>query len=444
MKNTILTLILGALALPAAASAETVRLNFHSDRPVVESGKTETVLVKVEVRGDELPAADRPPVNLALVIDKSGSMGGDRIESARRGAIEAIRRLGRDDLFSVIVYDSEVGTLIPAQRLTDPERVERMISRIGADGRTNIYGGLEAGYAELEKNLHKKYLNRMVLLSDGLANVGPTHPDRFADLGRSYSRDGVMISTVGVGLDYNERLMSDLARAGEGNNYFVHHPRTLPKIFEEEIGNLVSTVARGVTLTIELPAEVQLRRVLGRHHRQDGDRLEIDFHDLAGGQTKYTVLELDVPAGTAGEDLEALRGQVAYRRANDNTAGEARGRSVIRYTESAEEAENATRHDVRDAWAELRQAEVQEEVLDLVADGRKDEAQDRLQRLGDEARGLGWAAAPARMDAYREREEAILEEREYDAEEVRSRRTEAYQLSTQQSTGRSAGSDGED
>ncbi len=432
--KTLMIMLLATLLLPGVVSARTVDVTLRTDQPLVETGQKRTVLVKVEVEGRELPAADRPPVNLSIVIDKSGSMGGDRIAFARKGAMEAIRRLGRDDLFSVVVYDREVRTLIPARRLTDLAEVERIIAGIHAGGTTNIHGGLEAGYAELDKHLDKEYLNRLVLLSDGLANVGKTRPEDFAALGRRFSRDGVIVSTVGLGLDYNERLMSDLAQAGEGNHYFVNRPETLPGIFEAEIGHLVSTVARGVTLTIELPEGVTLERSLGRPCREDGRRVEIDFHDLAAGQHKYSLLELTLPEGGDGDVLGAFTARAVYRRAGDNERGESVGTAAIRYTSSPDEADRATRHDVRDAWAALTRAEVQEEILDLVSQGRRDEARDRLRQAPARAAELGWGDAAGTLEDFRRQEETILMERDFSPAESRARRAESYRMRNQQTT----------
>jgi len=434
--KTILLTTLGAVFLQTALLANTVELKLRSDQPVVEAGKTQTILIKVDVKGKDLPVADRPPVNLSIVIDKSGSMSGDRIEYARKGAIEALRRLGKDDIFSVVTYDSNVHTLIPAQKLTNLDQAEQLINRIQASDMTNIYGGLEAGFAELEKNFDKNYLNRMILLSDGLANVGKNQPQDFAELGRTFSGKGVVVSTVGLGSTYNEKLMSDLAQSGEGNNYYVQDPETLPKLFEAEIGHLVSTVARGVTIKIELPANIQIEGVRGREFRQKGNHLEIDFHDLVAGQNKFTLLELTIPEGSDGAILETLKAHAVYHRASDNQLEEASGTTSIRYTASTTEAENATQHDVRDAWAELRKAEIQEEVLALVANNRRDEAIKVLNDAPADAKARGWNNAADQLDAFKTEEETILKERAFTPEETRWRQNEAYKNRNQQTTDR--------
>jgi len=435
MKKQLIT-ILGAVIMPAALFADTVQVRLQADRPVVEAGKAQALLVKVEVEGKELPAADRPPVNLSIVIDKSGSMSGDRIVNARKGAIEAIRRLGKDDIFSVVVFDNTVETLIPAQKLTNLDKAEEIIMGIHAGATTNIYGGLEAGLVELEKNFEKDYLNRMVLLSDGLANVGKTQPEDFAALGRTLSGKGVVVTTVGLGASYNEKLMSDLAQAGEGNTYFVADAHTLPEIFEAEIGHLVSTVARGVTITIKLPGNVKVEDVRGRPFRQRGNQLEIDFHDVVAGHSKFSLLELTIPEGKAGDALETLSAHAEYRRAADNQPEKSSGSTSIRYSASTDEVEKATQHDVRDAWATLIQAEIQEEVLDLVATGQRDKAIEVLNHAPAAAKSRGWDNAADKLAAFGAEEQSILESRDFTPEESRWRRAEAYQQKNQQTTGR--------
>lgn len=430
LNSILLAAVFGAASLHAAP---VVQLRLHADQPVVPSGREGTVLVKVEVEGGEAPAADRAPVNLSLVIDKSGSMAGERIEQARRGAIEAVRRLGPDDFVSVVVYDSEVRTLVPSMKATDIGPVERAIRGIQASGMTNIYGGVEAGLAELEKNKTPEQLSRLILLSDGLANVGRTNPRDFADLGRRLSSSGVVVSTIGLGEHYNERLMADLAQAGEGNHYFVDRPSTLPKIFETEIGHLVRTVARGTTITIEVPGPVRIEGVRGRPFRSSGNRIEIDFHDLVAGQRKFSFIELAVPSGEEGAKLPPIRAEARFVKAAAG-GGESRVAAdcVLRFSGSPDEVARAARPDVQTAWAVVYAAEVQDEVLDLVQAGRREEAVALLDEAPAQAVERGLSRAAQELEDFREEEQRILSQRDFTADESRARRAEAYSTRNQQ------------
>jgi Ca-activated chloride channel family protein len=208
---------------------EPVRLRLELDRPVLPVDSHETVVVKVALDGVKPRGLRRSPVNLALVIDKSGSMGGDKIAKAREAALEAVRRLSPDDLVSLVVYDNGVRVLVPSRRVGDGEALAAAIEGIESSGGTNLHGGVVAGADELRKNIEGAYTHRVLLLSDGLANVGPQTPEALGSLGARLVREGVSVTTIGLGLDFNEDLMTRLARRSDGNTYFVASSRDLPR-----------------------------------------------------------------------------------------------------------------------------------------------------------------------------------------------------------------------
>ena len=175
--------------------------------------KKQAAFVKIGLTGFKLDSKDkRAPVNVAIVLDKSGSMEGDKIAKAKDAAIAAIGRLGSDDIVSVVAYDSTVQVIVPATKLSDKESVIEQIRRIEAGGSTALFAGVSKGADELRKFLDKNRVNRVILLSDGLANVGPQSPSELGALGASLMKEGISVSTMGLGLDYNEDLMTKLAQ----------------------------------------------------------------------------------------------------------------------------------------------------------------------------------------------------------------------------------------
>ena len=438
MKIYHLLSIFGLLLAGSSLSAgETVRINLSPDRPVLPAGETQTVLIKVEVEGGELPEADRPPVNLSIIIDQSGSMRGDRIHYARKGAIEAVRRLGSEDIFSLVVFDREVKTLIPAGPLGDVDQVIEVIQGIREGGTTNIHGGMTEGLNQLRKHDSDKYLHRAVLLSDGLANVGPRSDEVFAELGREFAQHGIVVSTIGLGREYHESLLASLAGAAEGNNYFVDNPSVLTKIFEEEIGHLVSTVAQGVHLRIQLPDGVEIRRNLGRPLREEGSHLEIHFHDLGAGLRKHNLLELAVPAGASEDLLDLITAEVTYRPVGQNRMERNQAQRQIRYSGNAEEVEKHVDVEVQAAFVTLLRAHLQEEALEMVRQGKTTDAADMMER---EAASIGdMPLAPSATTDFQqslEEEQKLLRSRGYTREEMLYRQADAYQIRNQQSAGR--------
>jgi Ca-activated chloride channel family protein len=171
-----------SLSLVQSVEASQVGLTVEMSNPLLKAQKKQTTFLKVGLTGFKLNSAKtRAPVNITLVLDKSGSMQGTKIDEARKGAIEAINRLGANDIISVVTYDSTVEVLVPATKLTDKASVCRKIAQIKAAGRTALFAGVSKDAAELRKFRDKDRVNRIVLLSDEKANIGASSA---SELGR--------------------------------------------------------------------------------------------------------------------------------------------------------------------------------------------------------------------------------------------------------------------
>ncbi len=188
------------------------------DRRVLPARGNQRVVVKVSLDARRPKESARPPVNLAIVLDRSGSMTGAKLDKAKAAAIEAFRRLGPQDIFSMVVYDHNVETVVPAQSAANAEWIEGRIRRIRPGGRTALFGGVSQGAAEIRKNISHKYVHRIILLSDGLANVGPSTPEDLERLGAALIKEDISVTTVGVGMDYNEDLMTRLSQKSDGHS----------------------------------------------------------------------------------------------------------------------------------------------------------------------------------------------------------------------------------
>lgn len=428
------TLLSGGILVTAGASSPAVEIHLHPDRPLVTSTGEQTILVKVEAVGRQIrPVEDRTPVNLSLIIDRSGSMSGQRIEQARAGALEAVSRLGQGDVFSLVVFDHEVQTLIPAAGIEDLEEVKRIIRGIQAGGWTNIHAGMETALQELAKNAEGEFLHRAILLSDGQANRGPTSREAFSELGAQYSQKGIVVTTVGLGLGYNEHLLTSLASAGEGNHYFVNNPQDLARIFAQEIGHITSTVAQGVTIRIEWPQGVEVRRVLGREYRQEGASLEINFRDLADRQSKYSILEVNVPEGREKEVFSLLQASARYTEPGRSETRQAAQSLSVLYVDDEETAQRAVNEEVQRDYVTLARAEVQDNAIMRASQQDVEGARREWKSLQSSVREVGLnASVVAEADASIEEEEKILRSRNYSRDEILSRNASSYQDRYQQ------------
>src|SRR5690242_13722405 len=259
-------IVTSALAVAwGARAAEPITLTARLAQPVMKTGDHRTNFLRIGLNGCEpQPKADRTPVNVAFVIDRSGSMAGGRIAQARAAAVMAVKRLDPNDIASVVIFDDKIDVPVPARKVADHNYFIDRIEQVGARGNTAIFAGVNAGAAEVRKFKDPHRLNRVVLLSDGQANVGPTLPKDFADLGRTLLAEGISVSTIGLGADYNEDLMLQLARAADGNHAFASAPTDLVQIFNREFDDVLASCAQMVAIDVELKPGVHAVRALSR------------------------------------------------------------------------------------------------------------------------------------------------------------------------------------
>jgi Ca-activated chloride channel family protein len=308
-----LRLALVTLVLGSASPAMQVEMQVDLSHPLLPAAQQETIFVKVSLTGFALTSTqDRTPVNLALVIDRSGSMSGEKIEKARIAAIDALRRLDSRDIVSIVSYESAVSLDYPATRLTDREPLVAAVRRLQPGGNTALFGGVSKGAAEVRKFLSPDRVNRIILLSDGLANVGPSTPGELGALGESLRREGVNVSTIGLGRDFNSDLMTQLARRGGGNHDFVETPEDLGRIFRFEFGDALSVVAQEVVVKIRTAPGFRPIRVLGREADISGDTVTCLLSQLYSQQEKYVLLELEAPAREVGSTSQVAQVDVSY------------------------------------------------------------------------------------------------------------------------------------
>jgi Ca-activated chloride channel family protein len=304
-------LILTAL-WSVSAFAGQVRLGVSLDKPTMLADKKQSAFVKVGLTGFRLEGKDRRArVNVAIVLDKSGSMQGDKIAKAKDAAIAAIGRLGSDDIVSVVAYDSTVQVIVPATKLSDKELVIQQIRRIEAGGSTALFAGVSKGADELRKFLDKNRVNRVVLLSDGLANVGPQSPSELGALGASLMKEGISVSTMGLGLDYNEDLMTKLARNSGGNHVFIEQAEDLVRVFNHEFNDVLSVVAQEVAIEIRVADGVRPVQALNVDAEINSQQVIVQMNQLYSEQEKYLMLEVEVPPTTAGTSREVAEVRVS-------------------------------------------------------------------------------------------------------------------------------------
>ncbi|MCP4121228.1 MAG: VWA domain-containing protein, partial [Bacteroidetes bacterium] len=209
--------------------------------------------------------------------------------------------LDENDILSIITYSDYVEVLVPATKVSDKRYLKRQIATIQAGGSTALFAGVSKGADEIEKFFDENKVNRVILLSDGLANVGPESPAALGKLGSSLRRIGISVTTIGLGLGYNEDLMVRLAQESDGNHAFVENSRDLARIFEFEFGDILSVVAQNVEIEINCAKGVKPIRVLGRDADVIGNKVYTSLNQIYSNQEKYFLLEIETDSFTDGE-----------------------------------------------------------------------------------------------------------------------------------------------
>jgi Ca-activated chloride channel family protein len=272
-------------------AGETLRLKLEPDRGFLLSGSPQEVVVKIDLTASgHKKKLKRTPLNLAVVLDRSGSMGGTKIEKARQAAMGLVDQLAPGDYFSLIAYSDRAEVLVVAQELEDKEAVKSQIAHIRPGGSTALHAGVQLGAAQVQRHLSGRRINRVILLSDGLANVGPSSIQDLRQLGRALSERGISVTTIGVGDDYNEDLMAGLAEASDANYYYVKDTEKLPEIFAKELGELVAVAAREVRIEIICPKGVKPIGLIGRPEVFAGQKASVQLSQLALSQNRYLFL----------------------------------------------------------------------------------------------------------------------------------------------------------
>ncbi|MET0626001.1 MAG: VWA domain-containing protein [Pyrinomonadaceae bacterium] len=278
---------------PKAGEAVLLDVRWGNDR--VSAAEPEAVL---QVGFSTALAGDRrqlPPLNLALVIDKSGSMAdADKLSRVKEALLTFVGRLRESDKLSLVVFDSEAEVLMPARAVGDGEEVRRLIRQIETGSSTNIHAGLMLGYREALKNYNREATNRVVLLTDGIANQGVTDPAQIARDSVSYNDRGVDLSTIGVGLDLNKDLLRELAKSGRGLFHFVADAEDIKKVFLKESESLVAPVATEPNLEVEFGPGVELAQVYGYEPQRTEGGLKIKLDNMNQGLTQVVLMRFRV------------------------------------------------------------------------------------------------------------------------------------------------------
>ena len=245
------------------------------------------LLFEILVEEKQEKTTAKNPFNLVLVLDRSGSMKGQKLDFAKKAASEVIGNLRSLDTLHFVIYDTEVETLFEKGDLKQKELLQQKVKQISAGNSTYLSGGLVQGADLVKKHFSKEKSNRIFIFSDGLANVGLKRLEELTDLAKQINRKGINVSSFGIGEDFDEDVMQNLAIHGQGDYFFIDQADKIPDIVDEAIEGLLGLVLSNVELNIKPGKGVEIIKVFAYPD-------DIILGDVRETETRQVLVELDI------------------------------------------------------------------------------------------------------------------------------------------------------
>ncbi|MDB4953203.1 MAG: Von Willebrand factor type domain protein [Myxococcales bacterium] len=383
----------------------------------------------VTIRAKAGHAATRPPLSLAVVIDRSGSMNGVPMRNAKAAAAELVDQLDEADAFTIVTFSSNDEVVAPIQSATPAKKAaaRAAIERIWDDGGTCTSCGLTTATAQLGRSPIAGGLRRIVLISDGQANLGIFNRDELAQLVSRTAANGISISTVGVGLEFDEVTMARLADVGRGNYYFVEDTANLGTMFRRELGGLAETVASEVRLVVDAGPGVQIIEAYGYPMTREAGQVIVPIADLRAGETRKVVLHVQVDLSGVGETSIANL-QLGWRRASDGATRTTTAHAAAELVTTANEVAGSYDRDAVRAATEAQSARALEQATITYERQGYRAAQQVLQQHIDNVRANAQLDDESRKALEGAASDAITDFQMTPASAAKTTRAKAYKL----------------
>ncbi len=350
----------------------TLEIIIEKERVAANTEQTIDVLVRVVPPAVSADSGERPKLNIGIALDRSGSMGGRKIAEAREAAKYCIDELLPTDRFSAVIFDDHVDVLFTNQSATNKEMLKRGIERIEARGSTALHQGWVQAGLQVSERLSGGGIDRVLLITDGQANVGETRTDRLVQQAKDLAERGINTSTIGIGQGFNEDLLVPMAEAGQGNAWYVEEPQDMVRIFETELKGLVAQVGHTVTLGITPSPGVAVADLLNDFETDASGRYLLP--NLRAGSPLDVLVRLKIPAGQVGETLSAAIFELRYTEQATQKPMTATSEAEVAYDTAAAVAELRTNDQVLTAVTLLTNARARKEAMEYLDEGEFDDA----------------------------------------------------------------------
>lgn len=364
-----------------------MQVDYVLDYDVLSVERDHRVYLLAKIKAKSAPdQRKRLPLNLSVVLDRSGSMAGDKLDYVKKATQFLIRHLDSSDYFSLVTYNHEVHIEIPPRQVINKDQLSRSIEAFMAGGSTNLSGGWLQGCQLVTAHLDKQGINRTLLLTDGLANQGITEPQRLASLARQKREEGVTTTTMGVGMDFNEDLLTQMASEGGGAFYFIDNPDQTPHIFVEELQDLLKVVGQNLVISLKPSSYVEDIQQLNTYPIDYQNRQETRFRlgDLYSDELKTLMLALSIPALKTLGDIEIAQLGFEYDEiVGDRTEHRYLTFPILINVVAERESQTEPRPEVARVALILEAARAREAAIRYADKGDFQQARDRLTQAAD-------------------------------------------------------------
>ncbi|WP_375476078.1 VWA domain-containing protein [uncultured Nostoc sp.] len=367
-----------------------IKTSYEFDQSILAAGSALKTNILLRFRAD-IAKYPRRNLNLSLVIDRSGSMAGAPLHHALKAAESVVDRLEPDDILSVVVYDDEVDSVVPPQSVTNKAALKNSIRKVRAGGITNLSGGWLKGCEHVKTRLDPQKINRVLLLTDGHANMGIQDPKILTATSGQKAEEGIITTTLGFAQGFNEDLLIGMARAATGNFYFIQSIDEATEVFSIELDSLRAVVGQNLKVTLELADGVSLVDTLSlaKVSQNDAGQAVITLGELYEGEDKLLGLSLGISSAQVGELPVIKLHYSADVVQNDRIQSVSGTVDVVAKVGTVEEAAFAATSHIILELSRLTIAKAKETALNLAEHGKHQEAEQTLRALVKDLRDKG-------------------------------------------------------
>jgi len=310
------------------------KIEFFTTREKLLAGREQTVdvLIRITPPDVDLENTKRSPLNLSIVLDRSGSMGGVKMVHAREAAMYCVDQMLPTDRLSVVIFDDHIDTLFPSEPVTNKKSMKDLIARIEARGSTALHEAWVRGGLTISDQLLERGINRVLLITDGQANIGITSTDEIVSQSLQLFQRGISTSTIGIGSDFNEDLLMPMAQSGGGNAWHVAEPDDMQRIFQVELDGLVAQYAHTASLSLIPSDGIRIVEILNDFELTETGRYRLP--NLQAGSSLDIIVQLKLGAQAVGSALRLLDLRMGFTPQAENAAEVVKSAFTVEFVEA--------------------------------------------------------------------------------------------------------------